>query len=637
MERHNAMKRLHISLLALAAAWPSGALAQDIALDEIVVTANRTETARSRTGISASVIDSADRGAGQPVGVADAFSRLPGLSVSQQGAFGSPATLRIRGADQRYIAVFFDGVRVTDPSGVQTQFDFGTLPAFAADRIEVLRGSQSALWGGSAVAGVVNITSARPTEEGTSQEIIAEAGTYGTINLGYTLTQKAGPLETSLTLSHLRTDGFSAAAAGTEADGGETSRLAASLRYQVSDTLALGASVFAQKTKAEYDGYDATFTLTDADNQQERLETGARLFAELAAGNTAHVFEITGFRVSRDYDQQDGSDADTLRDLSGFAGSRLTFGWQATTEMSQALQLVYGIDTMTEKARYTNLPAGIADTTISGAFAQALWAVTPNLDVSATLRGDDHSSFGSFTTGRLALAWRPGDRTTLRAAAATGFRAPSIDELFGSYPGSDFVGNPTLTPEESTSLELGVEHAFGNGASVSATAFRLGIDNLISYAPCPTNPDFSCQAGTLNTLNNVAGQSVRQGVELAATLPLGDRVDLGLAYTYTDARRPNGTRIGLVAYNDLALSLTAEVNPALTAGVTVKHVSGRLDDFATGPLPDYTVVDATADFDLGAGRSAYLRVENVFDQDYQTSSGYAASGRAVYVGLRASF
>lgn len=635
------MKRLQISVLALVAALPAAAFAQDIVLDEIVVTANRTETSRSRTGVSASVIASADLGAGQPLGVADAFTRLAGLSVSQQGAFGSPATVRIRGADQRYVAVFVDGVRVTDPTGVQTQYDFGMLPAFAADRIEVLRGSQSALWGGSAVAGVINITSARPTEDGATQNITAEAGSYGTLNLRYTLTQRTDRIETALTLLHLRTDGFSAAAAGTEADGAEASRVSASLRYRVSDTLSLGASLFAQETEAEYDGFNDFFALVDEDNTQTRIETGARLFAELATGNTDHVFEVTGYRVSRDYDQEDTFDLGTERDVSGFDGRRLTFGWQATTEVSPALQLVYGLDTINEKARYTNLPAGRAETTISGGFAQALYAVTPNLDVSATLRGDDHSTFGQFNTGRLALAWRPTDATTIRFAAATGFRAPSIDELFGSYPDSEFVGNPDLTPEESDSFELGVEQAFANGATLSATAFRLNIDNLISYVPCPANDpdafDFSCQAGTINTLENVAGQSVRQGLELAGTLPVNDWLDVGLAYTYTDARRPDGSRIGLVAYHDLAVSLAAQVNPDLTAGLSVKHVAGRLDDFASAPMPDYTVVNGTLDYDLGQGRSAYLRVENLLDEEYQTSNGYAASGRAVYVGLRASF
>jgi len=635
MERIKAMKRLELSLVALLAGVPPAAFAQDVALDEIVVSANRAPTERNRSGASVTVLTEADRGAAQEVGIAQAFAGLAGVSVSQQGPFGSPASVRIRGADQRYIAVFIDGIRVSDPTSVQTQFDFGTLPAAGIDRIEVLRGSQSALWGGSAVAGVITLTSPRPTAEGLEQMAQAEIGAFGTTRLGYSLRQKAGGVETSLTLSHLKTEGFSAAAAGTEADGAEAARVAATLRYRVSDTLAVGAALFSQRTRAEYDGFDASFTLVDKDNSQDRVETGARLFAELDFGRTTHLVDITGFRVGRDYDQEG--------ELSSFDGSRVTVGWQARSEISGALHLEYGADAMRERARYSNLATGInlvpgiADTTIAGAFVQALWAPTDALDLSAALRHDDHSSFGSFRTGRVVLAWRPTAATTLRLAAATGFRAPSIDELFGAYPDSQFAGNQALTPEDSESFEIGVEHRFAGGATLSATAFRLSIDNLIGYAPCPTNPDFSCQTGTVNSLQNVAGRSVRQGIEVTAEVPVGDRVTLGLAYAYTDARRPGGARIGLVPYHDLSAALEAEVTEALTAGLTIAHVAGRRDDFGVGPMPDYTVMSLAADYDLGEGRSAYLRIENLLDETYQTSNGYATSGRAVYVGLHASF
>ncbi|MFN3723420.1 MAG: TonB-dependent receptor plug domain-containing protein [Paracoccaceae bacterium] len=638
------MKRLHISIFALAAALPTQGAAQadDFALDEIVVSANRTATDRSRTGTSVSVISGSDLDAQQDVGIADAFSRLAGVSVSQQGPFGSPASVRIRGADQRYIAVFIDGVRFTDPTGVQTQFDFGMLPASGIDRIEVLRGSQSALWGGSAVGGVINITSPRPTQEGTQQQVQAEAGSFGTANLRYTLTQKTGDLEAAITLSHLRTDGFSAVASGTERDGADVSRLSALLRYQVSDSLAVGASIFTQRAFAEYDGLNMTsYVLEDQDKRQTRTETGARLFAELATGSTDHVFEVTGFRVGRTYDEPDGPDADANRELASYVGRRLTFGWQATTTLSPDLQLVYGADTMSERATYGTLSSGTATTRISGAFAQALWSATPDLDISGTLRIDKHSSFGSFDTARLAAAWRPTEATTLRFAAATGFRAPSIDELYGDYPDQQFVGFSGLTPETSKSIELGIEHAFSGGAKVSATAFRLNIDNRISYAACPANNpaafDFSCRPGTISTLENLPGTSVRQGLEFTADVPVTDTLRFGLAYTYTDARRPDGRRIGLVPRHDLTASLNANLASDLAAGISVKHVAGRLDDFASGPMPDYTTVKATLDYDMGQGRSAYVRLENLFDKKYQTSNGYAASRRAVYVGLRASF
>lgn len=639
------MKRLHVSLIALAAALPAPVLAQSasgdaFALDEIVVTANRVETDRNRTGASVSVINSEDLGAVREVGIAGAFRNLAGVSVTEQGPFGSPVSVRIRGADQRYLAVFIDGVRVADPSGVQTQFDFGMLPSIGVDRIEILRGSQSALWGGSAVGGVVNMTStARPTEEGTQQMIQAEAGSFGTASLRYSLAQKVGNFETALSLSHLRSDGFSAAAVGSERDPANATRLSATVRYHVSDALTVGGTVFTQRSNSEFDGFVDTnndgFTdqFGDLPNEKQVMETGLRAFTEFSLGNTEHIVDVTRYEIKRDINDENGSRL--------FNGNRVAASWQATTSVADALQLVYGAEVMKENASYPTLSGGAADTTIAGAFGQALWQASTQLDVSATLRVDDHSEFGRFETGRLAVAWRPTRTTTLRFAAATGFRAPSIDELFGDYPSQQFVGFSGLAPEESESFELGIEHSLAGGAIVSATAFRLNIENLIVYSACPANNpaafDFSCAPGTVNTLENVSGQSVRKGVELTADLPLSDTVRLGVAYTYTDARRPDGKRIGLVPFHELSATLSAAVDESLTAGLGVKHVSGKLNDFASARMDNYTTVKATLDYDLGQGRNAYVRVENLFDTDYQTSNGYSASGRAVFAGLRASF
>ena len=620
------MKRLNISLIALCAALAAPASAQDIELDEIVISAVKAAIERIRTGVSVSVITPETDAVPDAAQITETLSRLPGVSVSNQGPLGSPAKMRIRGADQRYIAVFVDGIRVTDPTSVQTEYDFGTLPSANIGRIEVLRGSQSALWGGSAVGGVVNISTPRPTEDGTRQTVQAEAGSYDSRSLSYGLTHKQGALETTLNLSHFYTNGFSAAAAGTEADGAETNRASATLRYQVNGTLALGGAVFHQQGNSEYDDYG-----TDAANRKQSTETGARAFAELSLGATEHVFDVTHYRIGRDVTDWSG--------LSTFDGRRTTFGWQATTEVNEALTLVYGADTMLEKGAYSNLPAGTAETRISGAFAQALWAVNGQLDISATARVDHNSDFGSFETGRVALAWRPDGATTLRAALATGYRAPSIDELYGNYPDPSypFIGNPGLTPEKSLSYELGVEREFGNGATVSATLFQLDVDNQISYTSCPLTAGWVCVPGTVSTLNNIPGTSVRKGVEVAANLPLGERAELGLAYAYTDAKRQTGARIGLVPRHELTLSLSGEVTDRIGAAVTVKHVADRMDDFGFAAMPDYTVASAEASYKVTDGADAYLRIENLFDATYQTSSGYATAGRSAFVGLRARF
>jgi vitamin B12 transporter len=605
------------------------AAAQDaFDLDAITISANRTATALARTGTSVSVVSEAELEDAGDATVASYLSRLPGLSLATEGPLGNSATLRIRGADGRYLAVYVDGIRVSDPSSTEMKFDFGSLLTADVGRIEVLRGSQSALYGGSAVGGVINIESRRATEDGLHQTVAAESGSYGTAGLSYGLTQKAGPLEMSLGLTHLRTGGYSAAAVGTEADRAEATRLSLGSRYAVSDALTVGGNLFTQRTVQDYDGLIDTNgdgfgdTLADMANTQRRRETGARVFAEWQAGATAHVFALTHYDIRRDFDQS-GS-------LSAFAGKRLALGWQATTEISDALTLVYGADTVQETGTYANLPSGSADTRTSGVFGQALWSPLDRVDVSGTVRVDDNSAFGTFPTGRLAVAWRPSDDVTLRASVATGFRAPSLDELYGDYSACCFfVGNPNLTPEKSDSYELGIEKTFAGGASVSATLFQLNIGNLI------------LSNATFSSLVNVPGKSVRKGFELTGVLPVGDRLTLTGAYTYTDAKRPNGTDLVRVPMHELAVTLEGQVSARAKASVTLKYAGGRIDNdvntFAVVDMPDYTVVNAQMTYDLGRGTEVLVRAENLFDADYQLTNGYGTAGQSVYVGLRKSF
>ncbi|GAB1364425.1 TonB-dependent receptor [Rhodobacter sp.] len=599
------------------------AAAQDSTyLGEIVISALRTAADRLSTGASISVLTEEDLAQDRSVTLADTLARLPGLSFSQTGPAGSSSALRIRGLDGRYLAVYVDGIRVSDASGTTVSFDFGSFLSADVGRVEVLRGSQSALWGGSAVGGVINISTRAALEEGTHQTAAVEGGSYGTGRLTWGLTHKDDRIETALTVTRFHTDGFSASTSGNEADGADIARLSFSTRYKVSDVLSVGGAFFVQDNQSEY---DPSSTADAAGYDLDSRDIGARFFAELEAGNTVHSFDVTAYDIKRTYTEPS--------DVNSYKGKRLTLGWQGVTTVSDQLSLVYGLDWSRETAEYTNLPAGDADTTIYGAFGQVIWSPTDSFDLSATLRTDHDSSFGSFPTGRIALAWRPAENTTLHASAGRGFRAPSIDERFGFYPSAwgDFIGNPNLEPEKSWSYEIGVEQQLANGGSLSATAFRIEIDNLVTYKWDPV----------LSTLENVPGESVSQGLELAADLPLSDRMTLGLSYTYTDARRPTGVRLARVPLNLLALSLEAQVSDRLSLGLTAVHSAGMKDNdpatFALVDAPDYTVLNAQANYSLSDSMEAYLRVENLTDEDYSTSLGYNAAGRSVYLGLQAKF
>ncbi|OZB20485.1 MAG: hypothetical protein B7X55_00165 [Rhodobacterales bacterium 34-62-10] len=607
-----------LSLMAFLLAGTAPVFAQDAPifdLDEIVFSPNLVPTALSRTGSSVTVVSEEELSAAGDQQLSSYLSRLPGLSVSNEGAMGQQSILRLRGSDSRYVAVLVDGVRVDDPTGITVGFNFGHLTAADIGRIEVLRGSQSALFGGSAVAGVVNITTKRAEAEGFSQRFAAEVGSFDSASAQYTMQFRDEQFEAALTLSKVKTGGFSAYDTlpkdpTLEDDEFESDRISFAMRYQVSDVFAVGLTAFAQKTDSDYDDFGA-----DANNRQERQETGARLFAEFETGNTQHVFDVTRYEITREF-------FSPSRDR--YNGDRTGFSYQGTTEISPSLTLVYGADT-TEETALT--PSDIRNKTrISGIFVQGIWAPSDDLDISLTARVDENSDFGTFSTSRVAAAWQASESVTIRGALARGYRAPSIFERFGE-PLFDITGNPSLEPESSDSAEIGLDYTLANGGVLGATAFFLSVENRIDYV-----------FGSPARYENVVGRSETKGVELSAKVPLSDRISVGANYTYTDARRPDRTRQSRVARHDFGLSLDAEITDRLRGSLSLQHVADRPDDgFPAVAMDDFTVVNANFRYEITDSLEASFRIENLFDEQFQHVAGYAAPDRAFYVGLSSRF
>ncbi|MCC5999502.1 MAG: TonB-dependent receptor [Pararhodobacter sp.] len=630
LENHLRSSATLVSALALSCVLSPAALAQTAApvaidLDEITVSATLVPTEVQRSGASVSIIERDQIEASGTTQVSDLLSRLPGVSVVRTGGAGSSANVRIRGANPRYTAVYVDGIRIDDPSLVSVETDFGHLTLDDIDRIEVLRGSQSALYGGSAVAGVVNITTRQAEQDGFSHSFFAEGGSYRSAAAGYTLGYRDDRFETALTLAHRRTRGFTAFegtpgtpgfAPDAERDGFESTRLTFSTRYRATDALTLGLAAFAQRSRNEFDsGFPVD---PDSDNEARWRQTGARVFAELDTGAVQHTLSLSGYRITRD---QFANGAFT----NGFQGRRITLAYQGVADLTPGVTLVWGADTQHEEARAGSLPGGSERTRTTGAFLQALWAPTDSLDIGATGRVDHNSAFGSFVTGRLTAAWQVTPNTTLRGAVARGFRPPAIDERFGDY--GSFVGNPALDPETSVSAEIGVDHVFAGGARIGATLFWLDTDNLITF-------DFRSPGPS--TVINVPGTSRRRGLELSGSVPMGARATLSGSYTYTDARAAGGARLTRVPRHDLFLGVDTELANRLRGSLGVQHVAGRAVEFGT-PFDDYTVVNASLRYAVTDRADVYLRIDNLLDRQYQQVPGYATPGRSFHLGVAARF
>lgn len=616
--------RPEISRIALIAAlgFAPGALRAEDALHlgQVVVSALKTESDSRATGMAVSVISADDVHKSFSGSFAGVLAREVGVSSLQEGPIGNRGAVRLRGLDGRYLGVYIDGINVADPTEPTGSFDFGALLTADLGRTELLRGSQSALWGGSAVAGVITIDSLAGIEEGRHQRVTAEGGSYGTARLSYGYSEKTDQLELAVNATQFHSDGFSASAGGTEADGVDITRLSLLARYNVSDDLSLGASLFQQRTESEFDpgfGQDA------ADYSTDRREIGLRLFSDLSLGLTQHEFEFTLFDTLRETQRR--------QDFSSYDGRRLGLSWQVKADLRDDLTAVGGISAQRQEADYANLQSGSATNDNYGAFAQAIWSPSEAFDMSAALRMDRDESFGNFPTGRVAVAWHATSDLTLRAALARGFRAPALDERFGDYPSEygDFAGNPDLGPEKSWSYELGADYRWGGGV-LSATLYQIEIDNLIKYKWDPV----------LSTLENVAGVSISKGVELAADLPVGDRVSFGVNYSYTDTRDAQGARLMRVPQHLLNMSLSAEVTDQMSMGLGVKRIAGLLDrdgEWDVVSMPDYTLWDARLEYAISDSLDAYLRLENLTNKHYAPAYGYSAPERSAYLGIVSRF
>lgn len=612
------------------------ALAQEVVqLDEIVIAPNLAPVEASRTGASVTVITRADLEASADLRLADYLARLPGITLATQGPPGTQAGLRLRGLAGEYIAVRIDGIDVSDPGAPTTAFDFGGLSTGDIGRIEVLRGSQSALYGSSAVAGVIDIQTLRALEPGRTGRIAVEAGSHETLRGSAGVAARGDRGALALTASGYGSKGFSAADendGNTEKDGSDLHRLSFSGSYRLTDDVTLGASSFYEAAQAEYDGYldVPPYGLGDTPGMTRNTQRGARVFLEAQTGRVRHDLAFTTFEQTR-----------RIEGSTPFESDRRRLSYVARTGLGARGEAILGYDTTTEGADYANIAGGSAETRTAGGFAQLLLRPAEGLDLGVTLRHDDHSAFGGFTTGRLTFAWQPDPGLTLRGAAATGYRAPSLDELYGDYPSSEFIGNAALDPETSRSLELGLDKRFDSGATLSATLFGITISDEIMYDPCPYDfATWSCQPGTISSLLNGDGDSRRTGLELAGTLPLGARTEAFGAYTYLEALDATDTRLVRVPRHDLVLGIDTLLRDDLRLLASLRNVSDFLDydaSFAVVGMKDFTTADATLTWSVSDQAELYLRVENLFDAQYQTQSGFGTSDRAAYVGLRARF
>ncbi len=608
--------------------------------ETVVVTATRTPQPLEVTGSSMSVITADDLATQQTVVVTDILSQTPGLTVVRNGGPGQTTTVSIRGAEAGQTLALIDGVRINDPSSVDDQAILGDLMVNNIDRIEVLRGPQSTLYGSDAIGGVVNVLTRRGGDVPFAVTASAEGGSFDTWHLNAGANGTVSGLEYGAAVNFLDTGGISAADANngnSEADGTRNFGATMNTRYHINDDLSVDLRGYYTQSHTEIDGFPPpNFSF------QDDAEFGT---ASLVAGYAGVNLALMGGRfqnrlafIASESDRKFFGEFDFFTnayspDENFFArGDATRIEYQGIFDIDKDTQLTFGAETQRVGLSTQSLQFDPGPTTGSrrttGYYAQVQSTVFDQLTLTGGVRLEDDDEFGTHTSVKLAGAWNiPGYDTTLRANYGDGFKAPTLYQLFSQYK------NPfhDLKPETANGWEVGVDHFFlGGQARASLTYFKRRTHNQIDFLPTSTFP-----FGYYENLDRTRASGLEAEVEMRLSEALSVSADFtnmatkDLVTGLDLARRPD---------NSASATVTWLATKDLTLGGTLVFVGPRFDDRGNFTrLANNTTVNLFGSYALIDKTELFARVENLLCQDNEPVFGYGRPGTAAYAGIRTAF
>jgi len=544
----------------------------------------------------------------------------------------------VRGGEANHLLVLIDGVEVNNPSQ-NDEFNWGNLVASDIERIEVIRGPQSSMLGSDAMAGVVNIIT-RSADQPLSTNIFSEIGSFNTQNNGISIGLKDGAFDMRLGISDLQTDGDNISRSGSEKDGYENTNLNLKSGWRVSNQLNLTLAARQSDGINEFDA-DINFDslIDDQDDLSKFLSSTKRLKADYSSldGHWQHQLSIA--RSTNENAEFNGnipgtatySNKDQQRLVSSLLWSelnhRLSFLVEREEEKFQQRGVIndYGIfgiyDPNQKRSRDTDSMA-----------LEYRADISDKLTVAASTRYDDNSEFNTGNTSRIEAIYQINDSLRMRSAYGTAIKNPTFTERFGFY--TNFIGNPSLEPEQSSNWELGIDQQFLEGrSSASVTLFNSELERAI-------DGNFMDPVTFRYTSVNRAGLSKRQGMELTTLNQFNDAVSLNFSYTYTDAvesdgndryvdevRRPRHTG---------SLNLSWQVKDTLHINTNAQYNGSQIDVVypANVKLADYTLINLSANYKATQNLDIYIRFDNLFDESYEEVFSYQTLGFSANVGIR---
>lgn len=625
--------------LALAVASQSDLPKRLLSEDDVIISASRLEENPRDVGSSATLIEKRELELAQRRFVLDALREVPGLDAVATGSRGGVSSVFIRGANSEHTLLLLDGIEMHDASSAGRAFDFAHLMTDNLERIEVIRGPQSVLYGSDAIGGVIQLISA--TGKGDPRlRLTAEGGSFATYRGAFDVSGGDELFQYALAASHLRSDGFSSAdddlPGNDEDDGYENSTLGAKLGLTPSKTFGLALVVRGIEARSDFDNGAGAFQ--DDPNHEDKFRQWAFKLeprAVLFDGVWEQTLALKLSQSRRDTDNSPDSGSPVTL-VSDFESRVLDVDWQHNFRVHPADVITLGAEFEKDRAStsffsdefgpFFSEIDGI-DAWTRGVYAQNRLSLAEVFTATAGARVDQHEEFGTHATWRLTAAYLlPDAGTKLRGSVGSGFKAPSLFQLYSSF------GNPDLEPEESLGFDVGVDQAFGGDVVVlSATYFKNEFEDLILF-----------DSGTGVYFN--IGRADSEGGELAVRARPVAGLEVAATYTLTVTEDKTTDEELLRRPRDKG-SVRAIVTPTegLQGTIGVVYTGSREDfDFSTFPaarvtLDDYWLGQFAVSWAPSKAVELFARVENLFDQDYQEALGFGAAEISGYAGASVRF
>ncbi|MEM7767979.1 MAG: TonB-dependent receptor [Pseudomonadota bacterium] len=601
--------------VSLSLAFP--ALAQqaetdETRLDPIVVEGSRLAQTETEIGSSVSIITAEEI---EELGfdfALDAVAAAPGVTINSNGAFGGSASVRIRGASSEQTLVLIDGVAVNDPTSPGGGFNFARLDTENIERIEVLKGPQSTLWGTDAIGGVVSITTKRP-DEGLGGSVFAEYGSFNTVRGGASVENATDTGDFRLAIVGTSSDGISKADednGNAEDDAYEALTVSAKGGLNLAGDARLSADVLWTDAESEFDSFffGSQGNVSDGDevSETEELSANISLTGSLFDGRLDNLALIGYSDITR----ENFSDGAPSFDAEG---DRTIYRYQGTLNINDMNTLAFGAEREEQRSRDD-------DTSIDGLFALYEFKPTDQVTLTGGLRVDDHERFGSETTGRVAAAYNPTETLTLRASWGQGFKAPTIFQTTFFCCGAT-EPNADLQAETSEGFDIGLDWRSADGrAEAGITYFDQDTENQIN---------FSFAAGGYENIAEVESQ----GVELYGAYQLADWLRVSADYAYIDAQDGDGEALARLPEHSGDVTVSIDPSGPFSGALLVRY-NGEEPNTDGTTLDSWTRVDLAGSYDLNEQVEVFGRIENLFDEEYQQILGYGTPDLSGYLGIR---